>query len=423
MKKLMAAIGAVAVVGMASAGPAYAVDLGVLTPVDVCNDLGLAGLMLSSHSNCLTISGEAEYSFSWGDYDDDRRVVDDLSYSGRYDVMMGDGALDWESSATVSLTFTGTAPSDFGPVRGVIIIEGESETVIEDLVLDDEADELGLDKAYISIGDTTVLSVGLKSTAAKTGADTAFTYQEMFNEDKASGVGYNSDATDTDIDTGGHVIQLVHDIDDGWTVTAALEDLDDLGTFIGVLEYSGDAIDAHVTFLADEVLTGQVRDWAVHLAATLSLDNYRIRGAAAFNNDGWWNLLGTAEAEFDIFTLAVAGEATSEREYGLAASGAAAVSDAVTINLGSRAFVEADSDLTVDTILEVEFEASETITLIAGGGYVYESDDPVGVTYGGLALEWNPDGDFEAELSGQINSRPGDDLGYEFNITATKALD
>ncbi|MCR6669773.1 hypothetical protein [Devosia ginsengisoli] len=43
---------------------------------------------------------------------------------------------------------------------------------------DDETDELGLDKAYISIGDTTVLSVGLKSTsAAKTGADTAFTYQ------------------------------------------------------------------------------------------------------------------------------------------------------------------------------------------------------------------------------------------------------
>ncbi|MCR6669771.1 hypothetical protein [Devosia ginsengisoli] len=41
----------------------------------------------------------------------------------------------------------------------------------------------------------------------------------------------------------------------------------------------------------------------------------------------------------------------------------------------------------------------ETITLIAGGGYVYEeSDDPVGVTYGGLALEWNPDGDFEAEF-------------------------
>ncbi|MCR6669772.1 hypothetical protein [Devosia ginsengisoli] len=86
----------------------------------------------------------------------------------------------------------------------------------------------------------------------------------MFNEDKASGVGYNSDATDTDIDTGGHVIQLVHDIDDSWTVTAALEDLDDLGTFIGVLEYSGDAIDAHVTFLADEVLAGQVKDWAVH---------------------------------------------------------------------------------------------------------------------------------------------------------------
>ena len=99
------------------------------------------------------------------------------------------------------------------------------------------------------------------------------------------------------------------------------------------------------------------------------------------------------------------------------------ISDAVTINLGSRAFVEADSDLTIDTILEVEFEATETITLIAGGGYVYESDDPVGVTYGGLALEWNPDGDFEAELSGQINSRPGDDLGYEFNITATKAFD
>lgn len=423
MKNFVAAAGVAAIAGMASAGAAYSADLGVLTSLDVCSDLGLVGLALSSETNCLQISGEIEYSFTWGDYDTDREVVDDLAYAGSYDIFIGDGRQDWESTVETLLTFSATAPSDFGAARGVITLEGTDEVVVEDRILDDETHEIVLDEAYLSIGDRTVLTVGLADTIANTAHDTAFTFQEMFNEDEASGVGFNSDKTDTDIDTAGHVIQVSHDLENGFKVSAALEDFDDRGILVGVIEYGDDTVDAHVTMLADEILAGTLEDWAVHSGVTLSLDNLRIRGAGAFNNDGWWNVLGTGEVELDIFTLAVAGEATSSREYGFAGSVAAKLSDSVLLNVGSRAFVEADGQLTVDTAMEAEFEASEAITLVAGGGYVYESDATVGLTYGALALEWNPSRDFEAEVSGRVHSRPGRDLGYELNLTATRSFD
>ena len=38
--------------------PAAAADLGVLTALDVCDELGLSGLTVSSDSNCLQISSE-----------------------------------------------------------------------------------------------------------------------------------------------------------------------------------------------------------------------------------------------------------------------------------------------------------------------------------------------------------------------------
>lgn len=398
-------------------------ELDVLTSFDVCSAVGSTGLTISSQSNCLTISGEVEYTFVWGDYDTDRHVIDDLAYAGSYDIFIGDGRSDWESTTEFSLTTESRSESDYGRVRGVITIEGTDEIVVEDLAVDDTTSEVVLDEAYLAIGDRTVLMVGLKDTIVEDGDDTSFTFQEMFNEDEASGVGFNSDATNTDIDDEGHVIQIVSDLENGVTVGAALEDLDDRGTLVGVVQYSTDNIDAHVTVLADEVLTGSVKDWAVHTAATADFDDFRVRAAAAFNNDGWWNLLGTADAAFDIFTLAFGAEATSEEELGIAASVSAEVTKEVTLNLGSRAFREADADLTVDTVFEAEYEFSEAITLIAGGGYIYGSDTPVGISYGRASLEWNAEDIFEAELTARVHSRPGGPLGHEITFGATRSFE
>lgn len=422
-RKSTAIAGAIAAAIVGGTGTANAGDLGVLTSFDICSAVGSTGLTLSSESKCLTISGEVEYTFVRGDYDTDREVVDDLAYAGSYDVSIGDGLRDWESTTEFSLTTEARSQSDFGRVRGVITLEGTDETVVEDLKVDDTTSEVVLDEAYIAIGDKTVLMVGLKDSIVEDGGDTSFTFQEMFNEDEASGVGFNSDATNTDIDDGGHAIQIVSDLENGFIVGAALEDIDDRGTLVGIVQYGSDIIDAHVTVLADEVLMGSVKDWAVHSAATADFDDFRVRAAVAFNNDGWWNVLGTADAEFDMFTLAVGAEATSEDELGLAGSISAEVTKEVTLNLGSRAFREADADLTVDTVFEAEYEFSEAITLIAGGGYIYESDSPAGITYGRASLEWNSDDLFEAELSARVHSRPGSPLGHEITIGASRAFE
>src|SRR5215217_7932783 len=67
MKLKSLILGSVAAAGLSTAG--FAADLGVLTSLDVCDELGLSGLTISSDTNCLQISGEVAYTFSWGNYD------------------------------------------------------------------------------------------------------------------------------------------------------------------------------------------------------------------------------------------------------------------------------------------------------------------------------------------------------------------
>lgn len=403
------------------AAPGLAADLSVLTTVDVCDTLGLNGLTLSSSDTCLKISGKVEYIFRWGDYDRSYRAINDLRYSSGPSIFLGNGVLDWDSELTSTLTFDAASASDFGMARGVITLEGKDEIVFKNLALDSTERELTLDEAYIAIGDKTVLMAGKKDTIAKTGHDTSFTFQQLFHQNRASGVGYNSNATATDIDTGGHVLQVTSELGNGLTVGAALEDIDDLGTLVGVLTYKNDIVDGHITVLADEVLTGVVNDWAIHAGMTADFGDYRLRSALAASNDGWWNLLGTADAEFDIFTLAVGLEATSEDEFGAAASVRVDL-DAVTLNVGSRLFREFDNDVTIDTGFELEYGLSESITLLTGLGYIHESDNTAGITYGEASLEWAPSRNFDAELTGRVHSRPGDDLGYRLSFTATKSF-
>lgn len=409
----------VVAIGLGLGGAAAAADLGVLTALDVCDTMGIKGLTLSSSDNCLKISGEAKYSFKWGDNSETYRPVGAHRYSNGENVYLGNGLSDWESIASFLLNFEATASSDVGPAKGYIVLKGTNEREFRNLVQTTDTNEVIVDKAYVTIGDKTMLMVGKKDTIAETGNDTSFTFQALFQQGRASGVGYNASATGTDIDAGGHVIQIKSDLGNGITVGAALEDLNEFGTLIGVVSYKSDMLDGHVTLLADEVLKGSVKDWAVHAGFTAKLDNFRVRGAFAANNDGWWNVLGTADAKLDIYTLAIGAEATSEEEFGIAGS-VTADFNPVKINLGSRAFWEHNDVLTVDTAIQAEFKVAEAITLTAGAGYIYESDEVDGITYGTAKLAWKPSGGYESELSGRVNSKPGRDLGYQLQYTATK---
>src|SRR5688500_17615715 len=97
-------LGSVAAAGLSTG--AYAADLGVLTAVNVCDELGLSGLVIASDTNCLQISGEVKYEFVWGDYKTgpdipptELEVIE--TEAGNYTIprpsVLADPPLDWKS--------------------------------------------------------------------------------------------------------------------------------------------------------------------------------------------------------------------------------------------------------------------------------------------------------------------------------------
>jgi hypothetical protein len=105
-------LGSVAAAAGLSTG-AYAADLGVLTSLDVCDALGLSGLTISSDSNCLQITGEVKYKFTYGDYAEDS-AVDIETSAGQKTYDLDNGYNDWESRFDAWIRFAASADSDFG---------------------------------------------------------------------------------------------------------------------------------------------------------------------------------------------------------------------------------------------------------------------------------------------------------------------
>jgi hypothetical protein len=412
-----------AVFGGSAVLPAHSADVGVLKDLDVCSSLGLTGLTISSDTNCLQISGEVKYEFIFGDYRPPYHAVGTLASKSDPDgLFMGNGRSDWRSSVDTQLRFVGTSDSDFGKAQGVIRIDGRERPSHLDGAFEKTDTFLKLEQAYVTVGNGTVLSAGRKGTIANKDDDTAFTYQKLFNEDAASGVSYNSNNPKVDMKDGGHVIQIVHNLGGGWSVGAAAEKLDTTGTAVGVVSYASKTITAHATVLASDMLTGTIRNWGVHAGATVTIDKARLRGAIAFNDAGWWNALATASYNFDGFTLAVAGEATSASEYGFAGSIAAQVLDGITLNVGSRMFREGNGDVTIDTIAAIKSGLAEALTLELGAGYISESEKSDGTVYGLGKLAWAPGGGFTADLEARVNHNPAHSLGYQIKTTAKKTF-
>src|SRR5690606_34476869 len=112
-------LGSVAAAGLATGG-AYAADLGVLTSLDVCDELGLSGLTISSDTNCLQITGEVKYKFTWGDYGGDTELSADFARGTSDAWDAGDDSYDWETRFDAWIKFVATANSDFGPAKAVL---------------------------------------------------------------------------------------------------------------------------------------------------------------------------------------------------------------------------------------------------------------------------------------------------------------
>ncbi|UXN73174.1 porin [Devosia sp. A8/3-2] len=252
MKLKSLILGSIAAAGLSTAG--YAADLGVLTSLDVCDSLGISGLTISSDTNCLQISGGVKYEFYWGDYKDEPvlgvvGLTDSIVGNGGPINMIGagstaDGELDWRSKTRAWLKFVGSADSDFGTAKAVLKLElndrydvrNEGAIAPHGDNSDENASKL-INEAYVSVGDSTVLMAGKKSTIGNFGDSQPFNFLRTFGYNEVD----NGVLLEGDEDGfGGHVIRVVSDLGNGVSVGVGLENLD--GSYGVTYDFDGDGV-------------------------------------------------------------------------------------------------------------------------------------------------------------------------------------
>ncbi|MBD8065024.1 hypothetical protein IC608_06005 [Devosia sp. PTR5] len=480
MKLKSLILGSVAAAGLSTAG--YAADLGVLTSLDVCDALGLSGLTISSDTNCLQISGEVKYEFKWGDYRGTTAAGENTAYVGQVPVrgvnanvdtirssddfpIVGDSELDYESKVEAWLKFVGTADSDFGPAKATLKLKSidqrrytnEGDTAAGGAVSLVDDQYFDIDEAYVSIGDSTVIMAGKKSSIANFGDSQPFNYLTTFGYDKVdTGVLFQNDE-DEDF-TGKHSIQITSDLGNGVNVSAGLENLAGTGgttgaagagTLVGVVSYTGESLTAHITGLAIGVLDGEVDAWGVHAGATGTFDMFKIRAAVGYADWAAGNYRGvgesnelhaliSGEAAFDMFKVALTGEYTRNEDeatgfvddgYGVGGSIGVNVTEGVEINLGARYFsanfdtlaAPLDDQSMTQVAARIIASLTETIKVTGEvGAYFNDGDYPVtdGLYYGAAELAWAPGGNFTSSVKGELNSEGA----YRMTFKAAKAF-
>jgi hypothetical protein len=397
-------LGSAAAAGLATG--AYAADPLTMTALDTCDALGKTGLTISSDTDCVQISGEVKYEFNWGDYKG-AFLVAQVAHAGgagtAFTVADNDGVagteLDWDSKLEWYIKLVATADSDGGPVSATIKIkevqqwqvqneayiagkanpwgiDGGDADVLPDLVAGTGGDHTFFpiaDEAYVSIGDGTVIMLGKKGSIINKGDDEPFNFLGLFNSEKVDkGVYWSSNAPGA-FNDGGHVIQVTSDLGNGVAVGVGAENLQGAGamagTLVGVLSYAGDGITAHITGVAGGFLDGTVERFAIHTGFTGTFDTVKVRAALAADNSGYFNALATAEVTFDMFKLAVAGEAATGGDFGVGGSITATVADGVTINVGGRYYDDgANVADGYQVAAQVAAMVTETIKLTAEGG-------------------------------------------------------
>jgi len=404
-------LGSVTVAGLTASG-AYAADLGVLTAMDVCDQLGISGLTISSDTNCLKISGEVSYNFAYGVWGNDSWDEGPLS------IAVPAGSVSWgyegydqsaadiiKSEVKAKLNFEATADSSFGPAKAVIKLLGD---YVGDGVDDYgfEGESLTVDEAYVSIGEGTVLMAGHKSSIFNKGDDEPLNWLGLFNS-QAVNTGVMDQISWIDPGTS-NAIQITHDLGNGFSISGGLEDLEDDSLLVGVLAYKGENISAHFSIAADDILNdANDSDWIMHTGITATLDTFKVVLAAAADSQDNWNVLGSAQATFDMFTLSGSVEATDDDYTGAGVSLQAEVAEGVKLNVGGR-WADYAGETSYEVAVGAEATVAENLTLSGAIGYVDDGDGGAHGTatfaYGWAKLAWAPGGGFTASLKGTVTN-------------------
>ncbi|SEP70960.1 hypothetical protein SAMN05428969_0564 [Devosia sp. YR412] len=457
MKLKSLILGSIAAAGLSTAG--FAADLGVLTSLDVCDELGLSGLTISSDTNCLQISGSVSYTYEYGNFNNSGVVAAPV-ITANFGGVNADGSTsvdapsflagvsnqDWNSKVETLLKFVGTASSDFGPARVVINLRQRDYTRARDGIaaVDGDAHALRAQDAYVQVGDTTILSAGKKGSIFNEGDDEPFNFTGLFiSKDADAGV------WEGPVRKGGHVIQLESQFGEGIVGKIGLEALDrvdvEAGSLIGVLEYAGEGVTAHVSGSVGGLANGwgSIGDsYAVHAGVTGTFDAFKLRAAGSFgglNNGGaqyarFFNGLVSGEAKFDMFKVALSAEiaggndnvgADVGTDYGFGGSIGATVAEGVEINLGGRYFNDGTAGVAdgYQVAAQIVAALTETVKLTGEVGVFGLTPAPAAPAfssdfYAKAELGWTPGGGFSSSVGATVQQNGA----YKVTFKAAKAF-
>jgi hypothetical protein len=187
------------------------------------------------------------------------------------------------------------------------------------------------------------------------------------------------------------------------------------------VSYAGDGITAHISTAFGSSKNFGIPPgsgtigWKLHAGFTGAWDPIKVVGAISADDTGYLSGLGSVSATFDMFTLAVSGEATNQGEWGVGGSATAKVTDGVTINLGGRFFhgVESAAGVAGNPYdvwqVEAALSAAVTETITLTGAIGATDTTIVGVVsptviYGTGGVAWAPGGGFTSSASLTVNS-------------------
>lgn len=455
-----------------STGAQAADPIASFVSLDVCDAYGISGLTIASDDTCLKISGSVSYEFRWGDYAPSQdRAFYYADGGGTSSILDDDGTNDWRSRLETILQFEATTQTDEGAARAVIRLRerqrsGGGTTPGGDA--NDRGHDLRAEQAYVSFGDTTVLSAGMKPSIARTGHGSPYNFLGLVNAneaDSAGGADWRFGGDDAHVRTGGTGFSVVSEFGDGFRAGVGLENInrwerdalgfpstnniittdDRAGTVVGFVEATGAWGGAHLTLMVDDALNGfEDSVFAFHTGATANFDQFAVTAALAGNSEEYFNGVLSGQGTFDLFTIALSGEFASVGAnnpanpsvadlLGLGFGGSIGfqATDTVAVNLGARYWDwDAGNEVPGDTAIwdvALGVTAALTDSLEAAGTLGYESGngagDPFPVTdegafYGEVGLAYAPGGGFATGGKLRVNT-----LGaYRVDLNASKSF-
>ncbi|MCD7060761.1 porin [Pelagibacterium xiamenense] len=366
-----------------STGAQAADPIAEFVSLDVCDAYGISGLTIASDDTCLLITGEVEY-----DYWYETVFFDDDSASDRT------STIDW------FLTFEATTQTDAGRAIASVTIGQEDQ---------DDTDTVIFEEAFVSFGDTTVLTAGY--TGSLFGVDDA---QHILDDVATTG-----DPDDS------HVIQVVSDLGNGWSIGAGLEalsdqaDYGDLGGRAGVVVGYDDGttvanVGAYIYDLYNMIDNDADALFDVYADVSTSFDIFDVYAALTVDQDGNIQGLVTGEVALDIATIraGVGGVyANAADEFTPTAGAGVTFALTDTVDLDLEVVYNAENgkiedyfnQLALGTVEDVVWGTltlssafTDTLTGEAWATVGYNTDTEDSVYGGGVGVTYEPGGDFEA---------------------------